>query len=425
MNISGNIDIQGNANIGRNANVGADANINGNVNIGHNVRVKGWLDAANIKGAMKGLYSTEDSLIKAYPRPEPGWFALVGDTLPAAVWREDRGDWRPTGAYGGEMNLWLDHLEEGEAENRSKIAGLRTDLEAETAAREADMEATERSLSGLRTDLEAETAAREADMEATERSLSGLRTDLEAETAAREADTAATERSLSGLRTDLEAETAAREADMEATEKKIEELHRAIWPIELTLTVAPTIIEVGVRTTINASWTAKCKGENILSKSIIYWRSPGPEESYAAGTGKSSKTLELTSSAPEDYKVEVEVSYSGMRRSVSKGLKAVYPSYLGVLSAQTGTPTASEIEGMTKLLLGTRGITRSGINLTNQKICFAYPEAYGALVSVKDGNNFETLTAYNRTSVSIDGVTYYCYIMKDGVTATGVTQTYS
>lgn len=106
-----NTDIQGNANISRNANVGGHANINGDVNVGHNMVVKGWLDAPNIKGTCKGLYASEAALKAAYPRPMPGWFALVGNTLPAQVWRVDGGKWTPTGETGGEFNLWLDQLE--------------------------------------------------------------------------------------------------------------------------------------------------------------------------------------------------------------------------------------------------------------------------------------------------------------------------
>ncbi|WP_304423471.1 hypothetical protein [uncultured Duncaniella sp.] len=106
-----NTDIQGNANISRNANVGSHANVNGDVVVGHNLFVKGWVDAPNIKGPCKGLYASEEALKAAYPRPMPGWFALVGNTLPAQVWRTDGGQWVPTGETGGQFNLWLDQLQ--------------------------------------------------------------------------------------------------------------------------------------------------------------------------------------------------------------------------------------------------------------------------------------------------------------------------
>lgn len=106
-----NTDVQGNANISRNVNVGGHAKVNGDVTVNHNLFVKGWIDAPNIKGPLKGLYASEETLKAAYPRPMPGWFALVGNTLPAQVWRVDGGKWMPTGETGGTFNLWLDNLE--------------------------------------------------------------------------------------------------------------------------------------------------------------------------------------------------------------------------------------------------------------------------------------------------------------------------
>lgn len=119
-----NTDIQGNANISRNANVGGHANVNGDVVVGHNLFVKGWIDATNIKGTCKGLFASEETLKAAYPKPMPGWFALVGDTLPADIWRAEpqmgsdcgllpltQYKWTPTGEQGGQFTLWLDQME--------------------------------------------------------------------------------------------------------------------------------------------------------------------------------------------------------------------------------------------------------------------------------------------------------------------------
>ncbi len=104
-------DIQGNANVSRNLNVGSHLNVNGDGLFGHNLIVKGWLDAPNIKGPLKGLYASEASLNEAYPRPMPGWFALVGNTLPANVYRVEGGKWVATGEQGGQFTLYLDQLE--------------------------------------------------------------------------------------------------------------------------------------------------------------------------------------------------------------------------------------------------------------------------------------------------------------------------
>lgn len=109
-----NEDIQGNASVSRNAqviggdtNVGGNAKVNGNVFVGHNLIVKGWVDAPNLKGPMKGLYASEESLKAAYPNPMPGWFALVGNALPADVWRVDGRKWVSTGEKYGDIGSEL------------------------------------------------------------------------------------------------------------------------------------------------------------------------------------------------------------------------------------------------------------------------------------------------------------------------------
>lgn len=85
--------IDGDVAIGRNVAMGGDANIQGSVRVGHNLRIEGWLYAPNVKGTQKGLFKTADALKEAYPNPEAGDWALVGDTLPAQIYLATGGKW--------------------------------------------------------------------------------------------------------------------------------------------------------------------------------------------------------------------------------------------------------------------------------------------------------------------------------------------
>lgn len=116
-----NKDIHGHASIGRDVTVGGSTTVRGDTEVGHNLRVGGWLDAPNVVGPLKGLFRSEESLNRHYPRPRPGWHALVGDTLPAEIWVGFRGKWIPTGKYGGEPSLRLVNIEEDIAELRDGI----------------------------------------------------------------------------------------------------------------------------------------------------------------------------------------------------------------------------------------------------------------------------------------------------------------
>lgn len=86
-------EIEGDVAVGRHVTTGGDAHINGHAVVEKNLKVKGWLDAPNIKGVCKGLFLTAAKLSEAYPEPEKGWWALVGKGVPAQVYVEDNGSW--------------------------------------------------------------------------------------------------------------------------------------------------------------------------------------------------------------------------------------------------------------------------------------------------------------------------------------------
>lgn len=85
--------IDGDVAVGRNVTVGGKTTVRGSATIGHNLRVEGWLDAPNVKGPNKGLFKTAVQLREAYPTPHEGWWALVGNTLPAQVYMAIGGAW--------------------------------------------------------------------------------------------------------------------------------------------------------------------------------------------------------------------------------------------------------------------------------------------------------------------------------------------
>lgn len=64
----------------RNIQAGGNITAQGNAIISHNLTVKGWLEANNLKGVNKGLFSDLSHLENAYPFPEIGWFAGVSAT---------------------------------------------------------------------------------------------------------------------------------------------------------------------------------------------------------------------------------------------------------------------------------------------------------------------------------------------------------
>lgn len=97
--------------VGRNLTVGNRLMVQGAATVSHNLRVKGFLEAPNIKDPCKGFFANEDELAVAYPLPEDGWWTMVtcgedGDKV--EVWRAWQGKWHYTRIHNDMINIKVD-----------------------------------------------------------------------------------------------------------------------------------------------------------------------------------------------------------------------------------------------------------------------------------------------------------------------------
>ena len=82
------------------------------VTIENNLTVAGTLRAKRVKQPNCGLFRSYEALLAKYPNPEPGYWACVGETIPAAIYRcEQEGEWSATGEYGGNESVDLDRID--------------------------------------------------------------------------------------------------------------------------------------------------------------------------------------------------------------------------------------------------------------------------------------------------------------------------
>lgn len=110
--------IEGDLLVGRNIYAGGDLNIPGNATIKRDIKIDGWLIAPNVKTFDLGLYKSDVRLKQAHPNAPEGSFALVGDTLPADVWRVEDGRWVATGEKSSDLSVDLTELQEDMAVSR-------------------------------------------------------------------------------------------------------------------------------------------------------------------------------------------------------------------------------------------------------------------------------------------------------------------
>lgn len=365
-----NQSIPGTLSVGRDIFVGGRMTTRGNSVIERDLYVKGWLNARNIRGAGKGLYETVEKLNAAYPDPHNGWYALVGNSLPADIYRAWGGKWVATGEQGGEPALEF-----------AKVTEIYNELQDEIIAREeAD--------AALQQAIEAEAEERKNADNALSQKIDNI-------------DLSEIEKSIDDLET--------------KHDEDVTELRNAVFPLSLSFTASPLLIEVKQTTDISLRWSARRKNADV-SVSTDFTLNGSPAEGL-------SKTVSVTPESECTLTYTMKAAYEGVSAQQTQTVKAVYRSYFGAVQKDF-LPDESGIKGLSGSLNGSRSFTREKINITNGKICFAYPSSFGKLTSIKDGNGYEVISSYTLSDIVVDNVNYYCYLLTKEVSASNVTQIY-
>lgn len=363
-----NHSVGGSVAVGRDVTVGGRSTIRGNATFNRDVYISGWLNARNIRGAGKGLYETVDKLNSAYPNPENGWFALVGNTLPADIYRAWGGEWVATGQKGGEPVLELAKLtelsESLENEVSARVAAdeaLKKAIDAEVTARAngdkelsdalakeiADREKAIADEVLARTTaidkaIEAEAAARTKDIAAEAKAREDAdAAETKARTAAIEAEAQARDTAISAEATarsnaDTALQTAMNEnvkelkgADTEH-ESRLLALEQSEWPLSLELSINPILIEfTGSEKDTSVAWKIMRKGVGV-TPTVLTFKQDGVALSaeLSANGSINAKVNKLG-----DTVFEIAVEAEGMKKSASKKLTMVLPVYMGFAGA--------------------------------------------------------------------------------------------
>ena len=185
--------------------------------------------------------------------------------------------------------------------------------------------------------------------------------------------------------------------------------------------------EVGTSVTPTLSLTISSVGTGTPTAIKFYSGSTLLDtQSYVSGTNTYTFTLSDAISTTTTVKGVLEYTKSDGTTTASIEKTATYifvmASYYG---AVTTAPTdKAGIIALTKNVKNTKAQTAT-FTLTNQRSCYCYPASFGNLTSIKDGNNFEMLSSYTKTTVEVDSVNYNVYTLTDPVTATGFKQVYS
>ena len=123
--------------------------------------------------------------------------------------------------------------------------------------------------------------------------------------------------------------------------------------------------------------------------------------------------------------LKVEVSDGTSTVSATKNITFANKSYYGFVADGT-TVNETVIKSLQNNVLKTsKALNYTGINCTDSKIVYAYPQNQGLLSSILDGSGFDYIDSYDCTNITVDGVKYNVYIMIDPTTLDGFTQKFA
>ena len=144
--------IEGDAIISGDVTTGGGVTANGSSVFKKNLKVEGWLEASNIQTPYKGLFQTDLMLKSKYPNPQVGWWAMVGEGLPAKVYIVDVDQWIDS----GKTTTGLSH-----EDLIPNIDSLRESIEAVEASIQTEKEERIESDTELLTHIETEITDRQ------------------------------------------------------------------------------------------------------------------------------------------------------------------------------------------------------------------------------------------------------------------------
>jgi len=293
----------------------------GDVAIHHDLTVAGTIRAKRIKQPYCGMFASVEALQMTIPDPSKGMWAIVGDTVPAPIYRCDEdGTWAPTGATGG------------------------TD-----AGANIELRATEEYIQWKYVwDTEW--------------------TDLV---------------SIADLHTALVQEPGdSKELAMSqyAVTKALDEINNVLFTqyTALTFSRTPSVIERGVNTKVTLTWNPTFNGAYAKPSALTVKKG-----GTTLTTDTSLKTIQDTAGITETTTYSIEATIKGIKKTASATVNAYYPQFAGA-SASESLASADVLALGNKVVAASVARTVTVQVEQGEYFWFAVPENF-SITSIKMG----------------------------------------
>lgn len=170
----------------------------------------------------------------------------------------------------------------------------------------------------------------------------------------------------------------------------------------VSYSVASTVLEVGSSSNVTITVSGIVKGTSDVSKIQLYNGSTLLQEKTYSTATSSYVFDSVTISSNTTFNVRV-VDTQNKYTPYSKNYTFVSATYYGTLDT---APT--DATGLTKVLR-TKATFENKFTCDNKHVVYMYPATFGNLKSILDGNGFENITDFTKTTITIGSVSYNAY----------------
>ena len=202
----------------------------------------------------------------------------------------------------------------------------------------------------------------------------------------------------------------------------------------LTLNISPnrTLYDVVEETVSTVTMSAVvAKKTYALSKIEFYVNNVLKDTQTISADGTYAYIASFSPATNTNFTLKAIVydSKAGTPLSTTKTVqvKFVGKSYFGTVGDSAGEPTEAIIKALqNKTLKDVKKLLYSHITMEYGKVVYAYPSSFGALTKISDEkNNINYTNSFERTTVTVDGISYYCYTQMESSAADDIELTFT
>lgn len=202
----------------------------------------------------------------------------------------------------------------------------------------------------------------------------------------------------------------------------------------LTLNISPnkTLYDVVEETVSSVTMSAVVGAKTYGLSKVEFYVNNVLKDTQTISTGGTYAYIATFSPATNSnftLKAIVYDAKTGTPLSTTKTIqvKFVGKSYFGTIDDGAGEPTAAIIKALqNKTLKDVKKLLYSHITMDYGKVVYAYPSSFGALTKISDEkNNINYTDSFTKTTVTVDGISYFCYTQTESSASSDVELTFT